>query len=238
MQNTPQLHQKGIYEVKLPFTLKQNVMYECLAIRDFADIYTLGIDVYDTYYQPKGLVDGQDNFDFKEEAKKEPHIITLKGNDGSIEYIPDTYITRLPDETLIPYHEVVLAVPLGALPDALNLEELKLELQESAAKHLNIITTTQVGVVPLLKNPTKDEHDVLERTRLGRKIAFKPNYQQLYEEALATIEKKNLTINIILEKMLAEGIITAYTRPPNEVEKLRAEENKNAKANQQGGNTP
>lgn len=213
MQLTPSLHQRGFYEFKLPWKAVEGVSYECIAIRTFGDIYKLGIDVYETYYKRVGLEEGKDGFTFDTEAKAGANIITLKGTDSSVLYVPDTYITRLPDETLIPYSEVVLATSLGALPDELNLDEVKAEMAEVVGKHLNIKTTIEVGIIPLLKNPTKDEHDLLEKTRLGNSMDPRPNYKMLYEESQERIKKLNLTINILLEKMLTAGLITAYTRP-------------------------
>lgn len=210
---TPPLRARGYYEFKLPWKAAEGVSYECIAIRTFADIYKLGVDVYTTYYERVGLIDGKDGFSFSNEAKVEANIITLKGTDGSVLYIPDTYITKIPDASLIPYSEVILGISLGALPDDLNIEDVKEDIEEVVGNRINIRPTIDVGTIPVVKNPTLEEHLILERTRMGNSMDPKPNFKMQLDEANDRIHKLNLTINILLEKMLKAGLISAYTRP-------------------------
>lgn len=172
VKKTPPLLTKGRYTVSAPFTVSPTSIYTCVAIRSFADIYQLGFDVYETYYEPMGLVNGTNmgtyTFDFNVERNKQPNIITLRSEDGTFLYIPDTYITSFPDMGDVLYNHIVLSVSLGALPDYLDLSSLKAGIQSLTAQHFGVASAVvSEHRSPSTNNPTRTQHETLEAARLG-----------------------------------------------------------------------
>lgn len=212
MKRTPELYAKGFFTFKLPWVAKDGVVYECLAIRSFEDIYKLGVDVYNRYYLAAGIIEGQlldtGNFNFEEESKSRPNIITLKGSDGTMLYIPDTFIESIPDKGIVPYSEIVLAVSLGLIPDNENLSSLKADVEALVAARTNISPTVHICKVSTVSNPTEEEHELLQALRMGDSADIRPNTQMLLEKALSDVAERDLKIATLLNIMREKGTIT------------------------------
>lgn len=202
---TPPLHIKGRFTTKSPWELPPTVIYECIAIRTFEDVYKQGIDVYDTYYKPMGLITGS-QFNFAEQVDKGANIITLKGSDNSIVYIPDTYILSFPQEGLVRYQHVVIGTSLGALPDFLDLSALKLEIENLVSATVGSDTTAYITSVPSVDQPTQEQHEILEAGRVGSITRYENHYTRLKKE-----EAKNLIlqekINTLITVLKANNLI-------------------------------
>lgn len=210
MKLTPELHAKGFYEFRAPWSAAAGITYECLAIRSFEDIYKLGIDVYDKYYAYVGITNGQSYFNgvfnFEQESRQRPNIITLKGSDGSTLYIPDTFINKLPDKTLVPYSHIVLAVSLGLLPDEEDISALSDDVAALVAARVNIAATVNVCKVSVAANPTTEEHLLLESLRKGTPPNIRPNTQMLLEDAQGQIRERDLKIKSLLDILKDKGL--------------------------------
>lgn len=215
MKRTPELYAKGFYTFSAPWVAKVGVVYECLAIRSFEDIYKLGIDVYNRYYLVVGLVEGQQYgdkaFNFELESQLKPNIITLKGSDGSVLYIPDTFIEEIPSKSLVPYSEIVLAVSLGLIPDTENLDSIQEDVAALVAARMHISPTVNLCKVSTVSNPTAEEHELLQSVRAGTSSDIRPNTQMLLEDALEKIKERDLKIATLLKIMREKGIINDIT---------------------------
>lgn len=197
---TPPLHAQGRYVVKSPWELPNTVIYECIAIRTFEDIYKVGIDVYERYYVPMGLVNGGD-FNFSDEESKNANIITLRGSDKSIVYIPDTYILSFPKAGNVKYQHVVLSASLGALPEYLDLTSLKEEIEDLVSSKLGTTAIVKEAAIPATEQPTQVQHEVLEAARVGSITSYENNYTKLKKEQAksALLDSKVKTLIAILK---------------------------------------
>lgn len=168
---TPQQRARGRYVLKAPFSANPNVIYTCIAIRSFEDIYDAGYDVYKTYYEPYGVIEGSiiggSPFSFAAETSLLPNIISLLGADGSTIHVPDTFIQSFPNVSEVRYSRIVLSAELPPLPDTSDLTAVKTMVA-------NLISATY-GVTPVIveehrapteDNPTDAEHQALESARL------------------------------------------------------------------------
>ena len=178
---TPPLHVQGRFVTKSPWELPNTLVYECIAIRSFEDIYKLGIDVYDTYYVPMGLVNSP-TFVFSDEKVVRANIITLKGSDGSIVYIPDTYILSFPNAGTVKYHHVILSASLGALPEYLDMTALQREIENLISGKTGVSASVKEMVAPTTDQPTKENHEILEASRIGSIRSFENDYTRLKKE--------------------------------------------------------
>lgn len=171
MKLTPPLNTVGRYVLSTPWVANPGVLYTCAAIRSFDDIYKLGIDVYTTYYKPMGVEDGVivlgSAFSFQTEKAQLPNIITLLGNDNTVIYVPDTFIAKYPDLSEVKYSHMVLSVSLGALPDYLDLTDLKNNIANAVANVTGVTATVKEHRVPSVNNPTSAQHEALEASRVA-----------------------------------------------------------------------
>lgn len=167
MKNTPPLRARGRYVLVTPWLANPSKLYTTVAIRGFEDLYNLGIDVYNTYYFPMGLIDGQSGFSFVAEQTNKADIITLMADDGEIIYVPDTYIQSFPNMGEVKYSHTVLSVTLGPLPDQNDLSNIKAVIADQVAQVYGITPTVLEHRAASLANPTATEHEALEAARVA-----------------------------------------------------------------------
>ena len=179
MKNTPPMYTKGRFVVTAPWSFSPTVIYECIAIRSFEDVYKQLIDVYEAFYKPMGLIDGVNGFIFSDEKAKAPNIITLVGSDGTVNYVPDTYIQAFPVMADTPYHHVALTVSLGALPEYVEVDLVAREVSDLVSAKIGTNATASIGVAPLSSQPTREQHETIETARLNAIKTFENNVTQI-----------------------------------------------------------
>ena len=212
---TPTIGSKGRYTLSLPWTANAAKLYECEAIRSFDDIYELGVDVYQEYYVPMGLVDNTvvsgNLFLFKEQRDAKVCIITLRStDDGEYIYVPDSYISNSPVSSVKPYSHIVLSVDCGALPDSLDLSALKSDLSDLAKGYLGITTPGNLVLenrAASTNQPTVIEGDALDVARLAA-VTIKKSFQQLYLEEQAKNQRNEEIITALTQKLIDLGEFT------------------------------
>ena len=167
---TPGLYSTGKYTVRSPRLIDADTIYTCIAIRSFDDVYQKGEDVYETYYEPYGIVNGVSvdgrPFDFELETANNPNIITLQNKFGALYYVPDTFITSYPNQTDVIYSQRILSVTLGPLPIDLDISNITAEIADLVTDKLGIANPiVRENSVPVLTNPSYEEHLSMERSR-------------------------------------------------------------------------
>lgn len=179
MKMTPSIGASGVFVLKLPWLADANTTYEVIAVRSFEDIYKAGDDVYPIYYKPMGLVDGVAGFNFKTEVAQKPNIITLQGSNGSIVYVPDTYIIHSPTLGNVKYQHVVITASLGALPEHVDLSILRDDVQNIIESRIGAATEVKIMTAPSSNQPTAEQHEALEAARLGSITEYENDYTRI-----------------------------------------------------------
>lgn len=175
---TPPIRARGTYQLKTPWVANPNIIYTCVAIRGFEDIYETGLDVYDTFYKPYGVttgtVIGSVTFDFEVERSKKPNIITLLGADNSTIHVPDTFIASYPATANPRFVRIVLAAELPPLLENANLTAVKDGVRDYIAQHFGSIPTVMEWRAPVDIDPAsvgattlQEAADNLESIRLA-----------------------------------------------------------------------
>lgn len=197
---TPALHAIGRYTTKLPWVLSPTVTYECIAIRTFEDCAKQGLDVYERFYSSMGLINGA-TFNFADEQSQNANIITLKGSDRSIVYIPDTFILSTPQTGNVVYHHVVLSGSIGAVPEYIDFSGLILEVEDLLSAKTGTAVTVKQMVCPATEQPTQEQHTALEAARSGAIATYENNYTRLLKEQAksALLDAKVKTLIVILQ---------------------------------------
>lgn len=185
---TPQLNSKGLFEVRQPFQIKTTMVYEVIAIREFPDLWSEHIDIFEKYYEPEGLTQE----DYQRDVKLNAAIVSLKCIDGII-YVPDTYIVSYPNLNVADYKHIVLGISLGPIPNNHNLTGLVKDIEELVSTFLGVKPKVTTHVAPMRDALTTSEAKQLEKIRKGNvevpktaelKYREARNSQAAYKEAL------------------------------------------------------
>lgn len=158
---TPTLHAAGLYQLRLPWTIPANVVYECIAVRSFRDYVQKGEDVYTTYYQPMGLTLAQ----YEADRALGANLVTLASASNPTIYVPDTYIEAYPFLGDIKYSHVVLSVSLGVVPDKMDLTFVRSQVAAVVSDTIGVVPTVNVNVAPSTGLITQAQHQILETAR-------------------------------------------------------------------------
>lgn len=203
----PAMNSKGRFELKEPFSCKPDVIYEVTAIREFSDLYYQGVDVYREYYVPAGLINGVEykgsTFNFNEEVKQFPSILTLEGTDRTIIYVPSTYVVSFPEISEVStYSRLIMSVDLGALPDNLDLSGVIKEVNDMVSKRVGINAQAVLSRAYTPTQPTREQHITLENTRLGNIKAIDNTYAQKekYKAENVQLQKQIKTLLSVLRE--------------------------------------
>lgn len=160
-RNTPPLHAKGVYSLLAPWTSISDALYECIAVRSFADFVNRGEDVYERFYVPKNL----DRATYEADLALGAHIVTLQSDTSATIFVPDTYIESFPDLTGVAYKRIVLSIELGPLPDDVDLTFAKTSISATASDITGVVNVVTEHVAPYSGVITADQHEVLEAAR-------------------------------------------------------------------------
>ena len=206
MKMTPAIGTTGRFVLKLPWLADANSTYEVLAVRSFDDIYKLGDDVYSIYYKPMGLVESLAGFKFKVEAAEKPNIVTLKGSNGSIVYVPDTYILGFPVMGNVHYHHVVLTASLGALPEDIDLTIMQDDVKNLIESRIGTNAVIKTITAPSTNQPNAEQHETLEAARLGSITEYENDYTKLKRQE-DVINKLSAKVTMMTAVLKANNLI-------------------------------
>lgn len=160
-QKTPPLNAKGIYTVTVPFQLQPSTLYTCKAIRSFADLIDLGVDILASYYTPVGLTKAEMDAD----AAAGANIITLMSATSPTVHVPDTYISAFPNMGNVAYKTVILALSMGPLPDSLDLTFAKQQIATAASDAIGIVPEVKEYLAATTGVMSQEQADVAETAR-------------------------------------------------------------------------
>lgn len=175
---TPPIRARGTYQLKAPWVANPNMVYTCVAIRGFEDIYETGLDVYKTFYVPMSVTDGAviggSPFSFEAERAKKPNIITLLGADNSTIHVPDTFIAAYPAAATPRFARIVLAAELPPVLESADLTAVKDGVRDYIAQHYGTLPTMMEWRAPMDIDPAsvgassiQEAADNLESIRLA-----------------------------------------------------------------------
>lgn len=204
---TPSINAAGRFVFKAPYDNWTGVTYTVTAIREFEDIYARGDDVYLNYYVPMGLINNAvvegETFSFADEVERNPSIVSLSGSDGTVRYVPTTYILEVPTASDIVYSRLLVLCDLGLLPDELDVTDIVDDVNQMVSARVGINAQTQLVKAPADAQPTMDEHAQLENSRTGSIAVYDNNYTQY----LAAKKQLELVLeqNKVMAKLLADA---------------------------------
>jgi len=205
---TPPLNAKGIYTVTAPFVLVADTIYTNKAIRSFADLIDAGVDVFQTFYTANGLTQAVYTADLNAGA----NIITLMSDTSPTVHLPDTYIAAFPSIDNVPYSEVILALSLGPLPDALDFSFASQQIADAASSAVGVTPTVKTFLLPTTGTMTQVQSAAAETARQAAITNRTTDYA-----ALLALQTQYATLQsnyAVLEQMvITAGLVTASPAP-------------------------
>lgn len=155
---------RGAWKTDAPFTVSQEKIFTCIAIRSFREIEAEGEGVYELVYQPAGLPRSACETDRIAAVS----IITLEQENGLNILVPTSYILTYPFTVTEGFSRIVIGVEIGILSDKVPLDALKEKIQQGIQDVIGVDDAT----VELFKSPysgviTPEQAELIEANRLA-----------------------------------------------------------------------
>lgn len=182
----PAIGSKGCYTLLAPFDtlISPKRIYTCQAVRSLHDWVIDGKDPFKQIYEPVGLTEQTFNNDLKNGVS----IVTLIGDGGETLYIPNSYIQSYPIYDGVKYVGRALSVPLGILPEDVDISTLKSMIVQLVHDVLGIDITVTDVITSGSVNVSQADHNAIVTLRNNNKTLNK-SYRMQYLEATALVSK-------------------------------------------------
>jgi hypothetical protein len=202
MRRTPPIGTKGIYQLKVPFSVPPTKIFTCEAVRTFDDLYKRNRDVFTEFYLANGLTDEN----FQSDRRAGAAIITLISEDQEVVYVPDTYILSFPDMGMVNYQRVILSLDFGALPEYVNLDYTMTQMTTIAGKVLGRVPDIELHVAPTTQSIGPVEHQSLEAARLAQ-IEFEETDYAKYLKQLRINQDLSARLATLERLVIDKGLL-------------------------------
>lgn len=163
MSLIPPVGTEGIYQLRAPFAslMRANTSYRCDATRYFSEIAESGGDVFESFYEPRGI--SRQTYD--QENHSGVAIVSLVSASGHWIHVPSTYVASYPNQGGIPYRGIVLSVPLGPVPTTMDLAHIKTAVQNLVTDVMGIRATAQTVAVTEVQPLALTDHNAIQTAR-------------------------------------------------------------------------
>ena len=156
---------KGTVIAAAPFDtqISPRQIHTCIGVETIDGLIAKGFEPYEDIYEPNGIDEDQFNLDSASGVR----IITFQAATGEVIAVPELYIESIPDANGVPYRCIMLGISLSAIPDDLDLTDLKTEVGDLIFNHLGVrseIKEVTYGE-PVILSVT--EHDAVEAARVN-----------------------------------------------------------------------
>lgn len=161
MRVTPPLQATGVYVLRDPWSVPDNIIYRCMAVRTIPELREAGIDPFAEFY----VKYGRTKEDYDSDVAQGVTIVTLLSDRSETVQVPDTYIVKFPFEEIVPYDRVVLSINLGAIPAALPLAMLQAKVSAVCSDVIGVEAPVRIHSAPSLGavTPAQDKLNTLAR---------------------------------------------------------------------------
>ena len=159
----PEVGTTGLFTLAAPFNtlLAVNTAYTCIAVKQIADIVSNGDDPYEKYYAPYSL----DKTTYQNDLAAGMVIVSLQASSGSVQSVPSTYISALPNIGGVPYSVMMLGVELSAIPESLDLTYLVNQIEQLVKDTIGVTSTVHQVKVSATTNLSATDAATIEAAR-------------------------------------------------------------------------
>lgn len=167
----PSVGHTGVFSVKEPFVLKDDVSYKCTGVFSFDAADKNNVDVLTTIFVANNLT----NDDYLASKSAGSMVVTLEDGLGDIVTLPDDYILSLPSGESVPYSEHVITLTVGQLPDNVDLDTLLTDVVQRASGFTGVTCTGEVHKFVVNEHVSKEQHAEFEKAREAKLTYDKPD---------------------------------------------------------------
>ena len=199
----PSVGLRGSFEAADPFRgiLIDQAIYEIISVETIPSLILRGEDPYADHYEPYGI--GEDRYE--SDRLDNTLILTLQCDQGDMVHVPSSFILGLPAIDGVVYDLTMLGVALGALPDYLDLEELKTKISDLILDQAGVDCTIVESTYgpPQLMRP--DQHRGMESYRKSRVRNAEGSLQRI-RELEAALESSKAKVDLLESYLISIGI--------------------------------
>lgn len=155
---------KGVVLATAPFDTQINprLIQQCIGVETINGLVAKGDDPFSDVYEPAGLTQAQ----FDSDSDAGVRIITFESAIGEIISVPEIYIEAIPDANGVPYRIVMLGISLSAIPDDLDISDLKQEISDVVFNYIGVRSEIKEVVYAEPSILTQEEHAAVEQARI------------------------------------------------------------------------
>ncbi len=155
---------KGVIITTAPFDVVINpwLIHQCIGVETINGLLAKGEEPYTDIYEPNGISEDQFNID----ADANVRIITFQSATGQIISIPEVYVESIPDANGVPYRCVMLGISLSAIPDDMDIGDLKTEISDMIFDYLGVRSEIKEVVYGEPSILSQEEHTAVEQARV------------------------------------------------------------------------
>jgi hypothetical protein len=162
-QILPSVNMSGTFSVNAPFNkiIDRETIYTVEAIESLSAIIAQGRDPIAEVYTPVGLPTSSMTSDLNNDIV----IVSLKDATGTITKVPGSYFITLPSTSGVLYTNLMIGIPLSALPDTMNISSLTTQIADLVSGTIGITVEPKVMKYGQGVYLTEDEHLAAEAAR-------------------------------------------------------------------------
>lgn len=191
---------KGTFKFSNPFDgiIPDNILLTVESIESIRNMSANGLDPFENIYRSYGLLETDYNYDLSNNIE----IVTLS-NGSDFYYIPSNRILSVPVIDGVIYRNKVISIPLGNIPDDLNLKTLLDNLNDAVLDTVGIKTIATVVSASTEIHISNTTHNAfMAKIENNKRIdsSYKSKYEKLLTERiklLATIKELEEALKII-----------------------------------------
>ena len=141
----PSLGMTGRWSLNAPYAslVMATMQYRCTGILSLQGAVANGADPLNSVY----LANKDTQANYEQDLANGDYLITISSGPGDVVTFPRSAMTSLPDSDGELYHNVMLGISLSAIPDSLNLDPIKQQVQALVLSVLGVKSTVYAATI-------------------------------------------------------------------------------------------
>ena len=200
----PPIGAKGVFQLKLPFTLNTDHIYICSAHRTLNQMIVNGDDPLNTVYLAAGLTEG----DYQTALRTDVVIVTLLSGKLKPVVVPTTHIKNYTNGGFVDHQHVIVTASCGILPVSFDNTRIREAVNTALQEFVGIEPTVYVVMKDTTTKVTEEQALANEQARAAA-IEF---HSTTYKDKLALVQQNEV---LRLENQKLIMMLEQYTTPPD-----------------------
>lgn len=196
---TPPINTEGVFTCYPPFELDTNLVFRLEAIRTFPELERRNFKVFEEFYAPRGL----DVKIWEEDALVGASILTLKAVDGTVVFVPNTYLESYPGMAGLKYAHNVIVIDVGLVPATIDVKRIAADLEDLSKTGLGVEAKARVDTITYDGNIDHQKHVQMETARriaLNKHVPLSERFEDLQRENEELRRRIDELVDILTER--------------------------------------